>query len=75
MLAIIAFLALAFMAFGCTRIAKSTEEPSFCEGNDNDTERDICYFDLAKQTNDSSACADITNASFKEECANATKKA
>ncbi|MFH0817057.1 MAG: hypothetical protein V1909_00310 [Candidatus Micrarchaeota archaeon] len=70
----LAFLLLILSTFGCTKVAKTMEEASFCEGVDNQTEHDNCVFDVAKSTNDSTACADIINTSFKEECINGTKK-
>jgi hypothetical protein len=69
------FFLLLLSTYGCTKVAKTMEEASFCEGVDNQTEQDSCFFDVAKQTNDSAVCADITNVSFKEECMNETKKA
>jgi hypothetical protein len=55
-------------SFGCTRIAKTVNEPSFCEGNDNDTEKDNCFYVLAKQTNDSTACTEIVDVAIKANC-------
>jgi hypothetical protein len=71
----VAFVLLLLFSFGCTRVATTVEESSFCEGNDNDTEKDLCYFDVAKQTNDSTLCVDIADSALSEKCKAEVKEA
>jgi len=67
-LGFVVFALLALSTFGCTKIAKTMEIASFCEGNSNVTERDICFFDVAKETNDTTVCTDIENESLRNRC-------
>ncbi len=68
-----AAIALLMLSFGCTRMAKTFEDASFCEGNDEDTLKDLCFYDVAKQNNDSAVCGDISNSTLRDMCKNETK--
>ena len=74
MMATIAFLLLAVSIFGCARVAKTAEDSTPCEFIDNQTEQDACFFDVAKQANDTAVCADINDTLMKEKCNKETKK-
>ncbi|MFH1470765.1 MAG: hypothetical protein ABIF01_03385 [Candidatus Micrarchaeota archaeon] len=67
-LGFVVFALLALTTLGCTKIAKTMEIASFCEGNSNVTERDICFFDVAKETNDTTVCADIEGENLRNQC-------